>query len=102
VWVGADNLKVAAAWLSEKATRLKLNGELLRYSDLSRLEELELLALGVRGKLAMWDALILTHAKDRRLEGRDLEGARYRARSQLRRLERLRQRSAVAALGAPK
>ena len=98
--IGADTLKVAISWLSEKATRLKLNGELLHYSDLSRLEELELLALGVRGKLAMWDALVLTHAEDPRLEETDLEAARSRARSQLRRLERMRQRSVVEALQA--
>ena len=42
--------KLAAAWLAEKVGRLKLNGQLLQYSDLSRLLELEGLGLGIHGK----------------------------------------------------
>src|SRR5581483_1705049 len=52
-----DRTKAAVAWSAEKLGRLKLNGQMLGYSPLSRLEELEILALGVEGKLAMWQAL---------------------------------------------
>src|SRR5436190_17534451 len=45
--VRGDPLKLIGSWAAEKAGRLKLNGELTRYSPLSRLEELELLLLGV-------------------------------------------------------
>jgi hypothetical protein len=52
--VSKDPVKQAVGWLAEKAGRLKLNGQLLGYSDLSRVVELEGLSLGVEGKLAMW------------------------------------------------
>ena len=42
-----DRLKAAAAWGGEKLGRLKLNGQLRGYSPLSRVVELEGLALGV-------------------------------------------------------
>jgi len=50
-------VKPAGAWLSEKLGRLKLNGQLRGYSPLSRLVELELLFIGITGKMQMWDAL---------------------------------------------
>jgi hypothetical protein len=97
--VRRDRVKVAASWLGEKATRLKPNDELLGYSALSRLEELELLSLGVEGKLSLWQALRRTHGDDSRLRGVDLDELIERARSQRRRLERQRRRAAEEALG---
>jgi hypothetical protein len=97
--VRSDRLKVAASWVGEKATRLKPNDKLLGYSALSRLEELELLSLGVEGKLALWQALRRTHGGDSRLRGVDLDELIERARSQRRRLERQRRRAAEEALG---
>jgi hypothetical protein len=44
--------KVGVAWIGEKIGRLKFNGRLLGRLPLSDLEELELLRLGVEGKLA--------------------------------------------------
>ena len=44
--------KVSAAWVGEKAGRLKFNGRLLTRSPLSNLEEPEMLRLGVEGKAA--------------------------------------------------
>ena len=49
--------KVYAAWIGEKAGRVKFNGRLLARSPLSDLEELELLRLGVEGKAAGWRTL---------------------------------------------
>src|SRR5947209_20261937 len=94
--VGRDRLKVALAWGGEKAGRLKLNGELVRYSPLSRLEELEILTLGLQGKLGMWRRL--KAIDDARLTGIDLDALIARARSQTRRLDRLRRRAAQEAL----
>jgi hypothetical protein len=96
--IGQDRVKVALSWGLEKASRLKLNGELLGYSPLSRLEELEALALGVEGKLSLWVALRRTHGSDPRLDAIDLDELIGRARSQRRRLERLRVRAAEEAL----
>jgi hypothetical protein len=99
--VGPDRLKITASWMTEKIGRLKLNGELVHYSPLSRLEELELLWLGVQGKLSLWEALRITHGSDARLRGVDFDEAIARARSQRRRLDRLRRRAALDALGDP-
>jgi hypothetical protein len=93
-----DFLKTALAWGAERAGRLKLNGRLLGYSPLSRLEEIEALSLGVEGKLALWRALRGTRGSDPRLAGVDLDELVERARSQRRRLERLRTRAADEAL----
>ena len=96
--VSRDRVKVAGAWAVEKLGRFKLNGSLLSYSPLSRLEEIEGLALGVEGKLSMWQSLKLTYGDDPRLRGVDLEALIERARSQRRRLERQRRRAAQEAL----
>jgi hypothetical protein len=41
--IKARSYKVYAAWIGEKAARLKLNGSLLTPSPLSKLEELEMM-----------------------------------------------------------
>lgn len=85
--IDRDPAKVAGGWLAEKLGRLKLNGSLVYYSPLSRLEELEVLALGVEGKLRLWLTL------ERASYGQDVADLRIlvnRARSQLERLERYR------------
>jgi hypothetical protein len=94
--IGQDRIKVGGAWVAEKVGRLKLNGELLRSSPLSRLEELEVLGLGVEGKLALWRTLRQELAED--LQGVDLDALITRARSQRRRIERLRLEAARSAL----
>lgn len=96
--IGRDRIKVLASWGAEKAGRLKLNGQLLGYSPLSRLVELEALSLGVEGKLALWLSLRQTHGADPRLGGIELDELIDRARSQRRRLERQRRRAADEAL----
>ncbi len=98
--VGEDRVKNAAAWAGEKVGRLKLNGELFSYSPLSRLVELEGLALGVQGKLAMWRSLRSLADADERLAGFDLEAPIARAQSQARRIEARRVRAAEEALAA--
>src|SRR5205807_6250850 len=97
--VGIDRTKIALAWSAEKLGRLKLNGALLSYSPLSRLEELDGLALGVQGKLLLWQALAQTHEADERLAEVDLPGLRDRAKSQQRTIEWLRLKAAAAAIG---
>jgi hypothetical protein len=56
--------KVYAAWIGEKAGRLKFNGHLTSRSPLSSLEELEMLRLGVEGKAAGWRTLRVRAAAD--------------------------------------
>lgn len=94
--VGQGKLKPAAAVLGERLGRLKLNGRLWGYSPLSRLDELELLQIGVVGKRRLWRALEHTHAED--LAGFELGPLAERASEQLRRLEALHLKAAVRAL----
>jgi hypothetical protein len=96
--VSEDPLKQAAAWTTEKVGRLKLNGQLLGYSPLSRLIELEALSLGVTGKLCLWLGLRAAYGADPRLSGVDLDELARRARDQRQRLERVRRKAAVEAL----
>jgi hypothetical protein len=95
--VGTDHAKAAVAWSAEKLGRLKLNGQLTGYSPLSRLEELELLELGVQGKLLMWQTL--GQVGDAGLPEAELDRLIRRARSQRRRLERQRLAAVGEALG---
>ena len=92
--VRQDPAKVALGWAAMQAARLRFAAELLGHAPVSRLEQIEALALGVEGKLALWQALRHTHGSDPRLEGIDFEDLIARARSQRRRLERLRMRAA--------
>jgi hypothetical protein len=55
--VGTDRPKVVAARVFERVGRLKPNAQLRGYSPLSPLVELEVLRLGIHGKLALWRAL---------------------------------------------
>lgn len=56
-------VKPAAGWAGEKLGRLKFNGQLRGYSPLSRLVELELLLIGITGKMRMWKALERTRGE---------------------------------------
>jgi len=94
--VRGDPVKLLASVAGEKLGRFKLNGELTRYSPLSRLKELELLSLGVEGKLALWRALRANVDADV-----DFDPLIQRATAQRRRLERLRVKAAAEALVAP-
>jgi hypothetical protein len=80
--------KVAGAWAAEKLGRLKLNGRLTGYSPLSRLVELEMLHIGITGKIQLWQALDETQGD--KLAEFDLAGLIELAESQRARVERLR------------
>jgi hypothetical protein len=93
-----DLLKDAAAWVGEKVGRLKLNGQLVGYSDLSRLIELEGLALGIHGKLSLWKNLEQLELPEVKSAGLDLEDLAARAQKQRDDLEDFRLRAAAKAL----
>jgi hypothetical protein len=82
--------KVGAAWVGEKAGRLKFNGRLFARSPLSNLEELEMLRLGVEGKAASWRTLQTLADTDTRLDPGRLDELISRARRQADLLEDLR------------
>jgi hypothetical protein len=95
---GRDRLKESLAWSGEKLGRLKLNGQLLGYSPLSRLVELEALSIGVTGKLALWQAIRETFGGDPRLGGFDVDRLIQRAERQRETLEDCRLKAARTAL----
>jgi hypothetical protein len=95
-----DPAKVAGGWVLEKVGRLKLNGQLRGYSPLSRLVELEGLALGVTGKLAGWKALRLLADGEPALDAAALERLIERAERQQRELEEHRLQATREAFGA--
>lgn len=94
--IGQSKVKPLAAMFGERLGRLKPNGQLRGYSPLSRLDELEILQIGVAGKRRLWRALEHTHSED--LSGFALGGLAERATEQLRRLEALHLKAASLAL----
>lgn len=94
--VSPSRIKPLAAVLAERLGRLKLNGQLRGYSPLSRLDELEVLQLGVAGKRRLWRALEHTHSGD--LPDFELGALAERATGQMRRLEALHLKAAALAL----
>ena len=93
---GSNALKEFSGWFAEKVTRLKLgqgSGE-----DFGTFEALEFLALGVRGKLGMWQALDVVAAGDTRLSGFDFKQLAARAEAQYEKVEQQRLQSAAIAL----
>ncbi len=78
--VSRDRFKPIGAWVAEKVGRLKPNGQLRGYSPLSRVLELEGLAMGITGKKGLWEGL-----RDRGVEappGVDFEQLAIRAEEQ--------------------
>jgi hypothetical protein len=98
--VGTDRVKVLGGWAAEKVGRLKPNGRLFSYSPLSRLLEVEGLLLGVRGKLALWQALEVIQPGEPGLANADFALLGQRAERQLTELEQHRRAVAPGALEA--
>lgn len=78
--------KHAGGWLLERMGRFKLNGRLFGYSDLSRVEELEGLTIGVAAKLSLWRNLEAIARVDERLVTAPIEEVIQRSEGQLRAL----------------
>ena len=66
---GPSLLKDATGWLGEKISQLKLGHQVA--GPLGTFQALEILALGVLGKVALWDALREVAPIDARLVGLD-------------------------------
>lgn len=96
--VRRNRLKVAAGSLGEYLGRLKTNGSMRAYSPLSRLVELEAMALGVEGKRSLWRSL--QRAFGDSAAGIDLDRLEQRAHCQYVQLERLRLDAAELAFSA--
>lgn len=94
---GQSALKKAGAWLAEKAGRVKLGGT-DEPGELSRMEVLEMLAMGIHGKRALWRALRAVADAHPELRALDLDGLERRAVAQHDEVEAMRLEAARAAL----
>lgn len=92
-----DRIKQLAAWIAEKAGRLKLNGQITGYSDLSRLIEVEGLCLGVEGKISLWRSLKQVAGHYPELAVVDLDQLIERGETQRQTLEKFRLEAATIA-----
>ncbi len=92
-----NRLKQAGAWFVEKLTRVGVDEKVTRSPDLSRLLELEMLAVGIHGKLALWQALRPIAAENPAVGALDLDGLVARAEEQRLGVERHRVEAAVRA-----
>lgn len=92
--VKVDPLKEAAGWVAEKVSRLKLSDAMTGDPDLKRLLELEVLAMGIDGKIALWHSLLVVADTRPELATADLAGLAKRAEEQRAGLEEHRLRAA--------
>ena len=97
--VQTSPLKRAGAFLAERLARLKTNGRLFTYSPLSRVVELEGLAMGILGKQALWDGLAGVPALEG-VAGLDFADLANRARSQHDAVEECRRQAVELAFAA--
>jgi hypothetical protein len=79
----------AMAWLAEKVSRLKLKRD-DSAGGIGTFEALETLALGIRGKLELWQVLPVIREVDERIPDRDYEHLSARALEQYKLVEQHR------------
>jgi hypothetical protein len=85
---GPSALKQTGGWLLEKAARLKLGHT--GSTDFEMFESLELLALGIQGKICLWKALSENSIVDSRLREYRFEALIDRAQQQYEQVEAAR------------
>ena len=88
------SFKEVAGWLVEKATRFKLGSK--GDAGLALFEGLEILSLGIAGKLGLWEMLAVVAQSDERLRRFNFRQLQKRAVTQRIRVERRRLTSGKA------
>lgn len=91
-------VKQATAWIAEKASRAKFSGATSGDPELGTFMALETLALGVRGKACMWEALKRVADQHPAIASVNLDELIYRASLQVDALDRERLASGTRAL----
>lgn len=99
IGTGSNMIKEAAAWVGEKARRIKLGAGMS--DDFGTFEALEFLALGIQGKLHLWYALEVVAVTDARLRYLDFKTLIARADEQYLKVEDRRLALAAIALSPP-
>ncbi len=90
------NLKQAAGWLTEKVSKFRLSRD--AEGGFGAFEALEILALGILGRIALWRALAVIAEDQTELQNLDFEQLIARAQDQHDRVEENRLRVAQTAL----
>ena len=93
-----SRIRKASGWLAEQFVEAKLEVDDESGGLLRRLERLEALALGIDGKLVLWQALEAASSVNARLQGPDYGRLAQRAREQRADVEALRIEAARSAL----
>jgi hypothetical protein len=99
VGVARSPVKGPLAIAGERVSRLKLNGRLTTYSPLSRFLELDVLTMGIDGKVQLWTTLRDLAGLGPRLHDVDFDHLIVRARSQREALEPFRAQAGREAFG---
>ena len=105
--VDKSRLKQTGGWVAEKLTRIRFSDTVTGSEALSRLMQLEMLCIGVEGKLALWKALQAVFPSGSGVVGVstqpsgivDVDQLVGRAQDQVERLESHRLRAAIDAFG---
>ncbi|MBA3267336.1 MAG: hypothetical protein H0T70_03635 [Acidimicrobiia bacterium] len=105
--VDKSSVKQTSGWVAEKLSRLRFNDRVTGSEALSRLMEMEMLSVGIEGKLGLWRALQAVagsgaHPGQLGKGGQpgdvvDLDRLIHRAQDQLEKLESHRLEAAIAA-----
>lgn len=88
----------AAGWLAERASRLKLAVDDPSNGDLRAFETIELISLGIEGKISLWTTLSSVASTNPVLSGLDYENLIARARGQRQAMEAMHVSAAREAL----
>jgi hypothetical protein len=82
---GESTIRKAAAWLTEKVSRMKLNFD--QEDHIGLLQALESLVLGVTGKQLLWRSLTAISANIVELQGFDFSELELQAKAQIEKVE---------------
>lgn len=96
--VGQSLVRKAAAWVGEQVAETKLTMDDQSTGALRALERLEILSLGIEGKLGLWRALQAAGNRELKLTDVDYDRLMQRAREQRDKVESLRLEAARIAL----
>ncbi len=97
--IAQAKIKQAAGKVAEKLTRLKLHEKVVGDAGLSQLMELETLAVGITGKIALWQTMAEVASTEPRLADVDLPGLSGRAQDQLQGVQEHHRQVAAASFG---
>ena len=81
--VAGGGFRRALALMAERASSLKPNGDIFRYSPLSRVAELEALMSGIQSKQRLWTSLDLASASLPQLTRFDFPALQSQSQAQL-------------------